>query len=73
MKNNTKSKSLISQDKVQDKAICPICSKEFKLKEKYMIAGGYACKWKCFLKEVKRQEAEKIVVGKSKNNKQNKK
>jgi hypothetical protein len=57
----------------QDKVICPICNKEFTLKEKYMIAGGYACKWKCFLKEVKRQEAEKIITGKGKNNKQKKK
>lgn len=58
---------------LQDKVICSVCNKEFKLKEKYIIAGGYACKWKCFLKEVKRQEAEKIITGKGKNIKQKKK
>lgn len=40
---------------------CPVCAKEFKPTNdtKYIAAGGYTCSWKCFLTEVKRQEANK--------------
>lgn len=69
MKDNVKSKSLSFQEKLQDKTVCSVCQKEFKLKEKYAIAGGYACSWKCFLKEVKRREKEKGITGVNKKRK----
>lgn len=45
-----------------DQLICPVCGKTFPVTEdtKYMILGGYACDWKCFLGEVKRRDAEKV-------------
>ena len=38
---------------------CPVCGKEFKVNNdtKYIIAGGYTCSWKCFLKEAKKRDA----------------
>ena len=51
--------------------ICPVCGKEFKPNDdtKYIIAGGYVCDWKCFLKELKRREAEKETKNKNNNKK----
>ena len=53
----------------QGTLICPVCREEFKPNDdtKYIIAGGYVCDWKCFLKESKRRYAEKEA--KNKNNK----
>lgn len=68
MKNNI----MLNPPNPQENLICSICQKEFKFKEKYVIAGGYACSWKCFLREVKRQEKEKEITG-VKNNKRQKK
>ena len=37
---------------------CSVCNKEFVADDdtRYIIAGGYTCSWKCFLKEAKEQE-----------------
>ncbi len=57
----------------QGKLICSVCGKEFKVTgdTKYIINGGYTCKWKCFYKEAKRKDAERAKNGK--NNKKAKK
>lgn len=41
--------------KLGDELICPVCGAVFKVTgdTKYIIAGGYTCSWKCFLKEAK--------------------
>jgi hypothetical protein len=35
--------------------ICPVCGNGFEANEdtRYIIAGGYTCDWKCFLKELR--------------------
>ena len=41
--------------------ICTVCGTEFKPDDdtKYIIAGGYTCSWKCFLKEAKERDAKR--------------
>lgn len=52
--------------KPQDKLVCTVCGKEFKITgdTKYIINGGYTCSWKCFYKEAKRRDAEREKNGK---------
>ena len=57
----------IEPTKLQDKLICTVCGKEFKISgdTKYIINGGYTCSWKCFYKEAKRRDTEREESGKS--------
>ncbi len=61
MRKKTISKTLDKPEKL----VCPVCSKEFKVNgdTKYFIRGGYTCSWKCFLNEVRRQDAERMSNG----------
>ena len=44
-----------------DKLICPVCYSEFTVDDdtNYYCAGGYVCKWKCFLTHVKQTQEKK--------------
>ena len=57
-------KNYIMSEMINEKGnlICPVCEKEFKptADTKYIVSGGYTCSWKCFLKEVKQYEKDKI-------------
>ena len=61
-------KAVISTEppKPQNKLICTVCGKEFKISgdTKYIINGGFTCSWKCFYKEARRQDAERERNGK---------
>ena len=43
---------------VGERLTCPVCNKEFKVTDDtcYIVAGGYTCSWKCFLKRVAGRE-----------------
>lgn len=58
----------------QETLTCPICNKEFKPNNdtKYIIAGGYTCSWKCFLKESKRRNTLRQNENERKNKNKNK-
>ena len=47
--------------KIGDVVVCPVCGKTFKVSVDSccFISGEYTCDWDCFLKEVKRRDAEK--------------
>ena len=64
MIENNKSKSIYPQGTL----ICPVCGKEFEANDdtRYIVAGGYTCSWKCFLKEDKRLRDKKVLVNKQK-------
>ena len=70
MRKKTISKSLDQPTKL----VCTVCNKEFKVSgdTKYFIRGGYTCSWKCFLNEVKRQDAERMANGRYKDYKKKK-
>lgn len=61
-----KPKTTTEPAKPQDKLICTVCGKEFKITgdTKYIINGGYTCSWKCFSNEAKRRDAEREKNGK---------
>lgn len=66
MRKKTVLKSKNSEPKQM--LICPVCNKEFEVNgdTKYFIRGGYTCSWKCFLNEVKQQDARRQANGKYK-------
>lgn len=66
MGRRPKAITTIEPTKPQDKLICTVCGKEFKITgdTKYIINGGYTCSWKCFSKEAKRRDAEREKNGK---------
>lgn len=45
----------------QETLVCTVCGTEFRPDDdtKYIIAGGYTCSWKCFLKEAKERNAKR--------------
>ena len=47
----------------QGQLTCPVCNETFDPNDdtKYIISGGYACHWKCFLAESKRRDKEKAL------------
>lgn len=61
---------MITNVKIGEELICPVCGKTFKANEDtlYFIASGYTCNWQCFLQESKRRSAEKKTKIKEKNN-----
>lgn len=74
-KTKNKTESKLDSIDIKDTLTCSVCGKEFKPNDdtKYIISGGYTCSWKCFLDEIKRQEAKKKEEEKYKENKNVKK